>query len=69
MACDPGVDCGVLGGLEQTDLAGKDKESNWLSAPNEPFYMLMRMYMPDIEVLNGQYGIPGVVQGKCLIDP
>ena len=43
---------------------GKDKESNWLPAPKEPFYMLMRMYLPKIEVLNGQYEIPGVVNGK-----
>jgi hypothetical protein len=44
----------------QADSPGKDKESNWLPAPKEPFYMLLRMYLPDIEVLNGQYVIPGV---------
>ena len=26
----------------QADSPGKDKESNWLPAPKEPFYMLMR---------------------------
>ena len=31
-----------------------------------PFYLLLRMYLPDIEVLNGQYVIPGVVKTKCL---
>ena len=46
----------------QADSPGKDKDSNWLPAPNEPFYMLMRMYMPEIEILNGQYEIPGVVK-------
>ena len=30
----------------------------------EPFYMLFRMYQPDIEVLNGQYELPGVVRAK-----
>jgi hypothetical protein len=30
-------------------LPGKDKESNWLPAPKEPFYMLLRMYLPNIE--------------------
>ncbi len=45
----------------QADSPGKDKESNWLPAPKEPFYMLFRMYQPDIEVLNGQYELPGVV--------
>jgi hypothetical protein len=48
----------------QADSPGKDKESNWLPAPKEPFYMLMRMYLPDIEVLNGQYEIPGVKKAK-----
>ncbi|MCP4261572.1 MAG: DUF1254 domain-containing protein [Planctomycetes bacterium] len=44
----------------QADSPGKDKESNWLPAPKEPFYMLFRMYLPKIEALNGQYEIPGV---------
>jgi hypothetical protein len=48
----------------QADSPGKDKESNWLPAPKAGFYMLMRMYLPKIEVLNGQYEIPGVVKGK-----
>ena len=48
----------------QADSPGKDKGSNWLPAPKEPFYMLMRMYLPKIEVLNGQYEIPGVVKAK-----
>jgi hypothetical protein len=48
----------------QSDSPGKDKESNWLPAPKEPFYMLFRMYLPDIEVLNGQYEIPGVQKVK-----
>ena len=30
----------------------------------DPFYMLMRMYLPKIEVLNGQYEIPGVVKAR-----
>jgi hypothetical protein len=48
----------------QSNSPGKDKESNWLPAPKEPFYMLFRMYLPKIEVLNGQYELPGVVKGK-----
>jgi hypothetical protein len=44
----------------QADSPGKDKESNWLPAAEEPFYILFRMYLPDIEVLNGQYRLPGV---------
>ena len=48
----------------QADSPGNDKESNWLPAPKAGFYMLMRMYQPDIEVLNGQYVIPGVVKAN-----
>jgi hypothetical protein len=48
----------------QAEPPGKDKEANWLPAPKEPFYMLMRMYLPKIEVLNGQYEIPGVTPAK-----
>jgi len=48
----------------QADSPGKDKEPNWLPAPKAGFYMLMRMYLPKIEVLNGQYEIPGVVKTK-----
>ena len=48
----------------QADSPGKDKEANWLPAPKEPFYLLMRMYLPKIEVLNGQYEIPGVKPAK-----
>ena len=48
----------------QADSPGKDKEANWLPAPKEPFYLLMRMYLPEIEVLNGQYEIPGVKRAK-----
>ena len=48
----------------QFDSPGKDKESNWLPAPKEPFYMLFRMYLPNIEILNGQYELPGVVKSR-----
>jgi hypothetical protein len=44
----------------QAKSPGKDKESNWLPTPNAPFYMLFRMYLPEIEALNGQYELPGV---------
>jgi hypothetical protein len=48
----------------QSGSSGGDKESNWLPAPKQPFHMLLRMYLPDIEVLNGQYQIPAVEQAK-----
>jgi len=48
----------------QAKSPGKDKESNWLPTPDAPFYMLFRMYQPDIEALNGQYTLPGIVKAK-----
>jgi hypothetical protein len=33
----------------QKDSPGKDKESNWLPAPNGPIYMVMRLYWPKTE--------------------
>jgi hypothetical protein len=44
----------------QAESPGKEHEGNWLPTPKEPFYMLFRMYLPDIEILNGQYDLPGV---------
>ncbi len=35
----------------------KIKDMGSKPAPKEPFYMLLRMYLPKIEVLNGQYEI------------
>jgi hypothetical protein len=46
----------------QHSSPGPEKESNWLPAPNAPFYMLMRLYLPSMEILNGQYEIPPVVR-------
>jgi hypothetical protein len=33
----------------QKDSPGKDKESNWLPAPNGEIYMVMRLYWPKTE--------------------
>ena len=30
----------------QKDSPGKDKESNWLPAPDGPIYLVMRLYRP-----------------------
>jgi hypothetical protein len=38
----------------------KDKESNWLPAPAEIFYLIMRMYVPEEQVLNGTWTYPVV---------
>lgn len=46
----------------QAESPGKEHEGNWLPAPKQPFYMLFRMYLPDIEILNGQYQLPGITR-------
>lgn len=42
----------------QRESPGKDKESNWLPAPEGPFVMAMRLYWPKAEALNGQWKKP-----------
>jgi hypothetical protein len=36
--------------------------SNWLPAPKGDFYLILRMYQPSEEVLNGTYRLPQVEQ-------
>jgi hypothetical protein len=45
----------------QKDSPGKDKESNWLPAPNGPIYMVMRLYWPKQEALDGAWKPPPVL--------
>jgi hypothetical protein len=42
----------------QKNSPGRDKESNWLPAPNGPFYAVFRVYMPGDTVLNGTWKKP-----------
>ena len=48
----------------QKDSPGKDKESNWLPAPDGRFYMVMRLYWPKKEALDGKWGPPPVTLVK-----
>jgi hypothetical protein len=41
---------------------GKDKESNWLPAPNGTFSLYLRAYWSDKAILDGQWMPPAVVQ-------
>jgi hypothetical protein len=43
-----------------TTSPGKDKESNWLPAPNGPFSLFMRTYWPDQAILDGTWLPPKV---------
>ncbi|ODA29119.1 DUF1254 domain-containing protein [Planctopirus hydrillae] len=48
----------------QKDSPGKDKESNWLPAPDGPIYVAMRLYWPKEEALNGNWKPPALVPTK-----
>lgn len=45
----------------QHDSPGKALESNWLPAPNGPFWMAMRLYWPKPEALEGRWTQPAMV--------
>jgi hypothetical protein len=42
----------------QHDNPGKDKESNWLPSPEGSFNMVMRLYLPQPQALNGTWQLP-----------
>jgi hypothetical protein len=42
----------------QKDSPGTDQESNWLPAPDGPFYLIMRIYIPKPDTFNGQWQQP-----------
>jgi len=48
----------------QKESPGKDKESNWLPAPNGIFFLVLRIYLPKPEVLNGTWQAPPVQKAK-----
>jgi hypothetical protein len=54
----------------QKDSPGKDKESNWLPAPDGPIYLVMRLYWPKAEPPSilppgeGTWSPPAIVQAK-----
>jgi len=54
----------------QKDSPGKDKESNWLPAPNDEIYLVMRLYWPKTEAPSilpagaGSWQPPGIAQAK-----
>lgn len=46
----------------QKDSPGADKESNWLPAPDGPFYCILRLYIPRPETFTGQWKQPKLHQ-------
>jgi hypothetical protein len=37
--------------------------ANWLPAPEGPFYLCLRAYLPQLPLLNGVYALPGLQRG------
>lgn len=46
----------------QHDSPGKEKESNWLPSPEGSFYLVLRMYVPEEQILNGMWPYPTLQQ-------
>ena len=58
-----GLKYGADGSLEiyiQRKSPGKDREPNWLPAPNGPFNVTLRMYLPKASALDPLYAPPGI---------
>lgn len=48
----------------QKDSPGKELESNWLPAPEGPFYCVMRLYGPEDAALKGEWVNPPMVKAN-----
>ncbi len=46
----------------QNESPGKAKETNWLPAPKEGFFLMLRMYQPEERMYSGDYIVPPVVR-------
>jgi hypothetical protein len=55
---------GGLTFLIQNESPGDDKEANWLPAPKGPFSLMMRLYWPKAEALEGKWTAPPLVKVK-----
>jgi len=46
----------------QREPPSRDKETNWLPAPNGPFMMALRLYLPRPEAYNGKWTKPPLLR-------
>ena len=63
----PGVKTGKDGSLTLylgAKSPGKDKESNWLPAPEGPFWMVLRTYGPGDAIKKGTWKVPPISKAK-----
>lgn len=47
----------------QRDSPGKDKDSNWVPAPQDEFSLYIRSYWPKAEILEGRWTPPSITKG------
>lgn len=50
----------------QRESPGKDKEWNWLPAPEGPYNLTMRLYAPKADALTGKWNPPPVSKAQAL---
>ena len=50
----------------QNQRPGPDKESNWLPAPKGAFNLLLRLYAPKPDALNGKWNPPAVTRTEAV---
>jgi hypothetical protein len=71
--CCPGMKKNADGSLTlyiQKDSPGKAKEANWLPAPNDTIYLILRLYWPKdtspsvLPAGEGTWKPPGIVPSK-----
>jgi hypothetical protein len=48
----------------QSESPGANKESNWLPAPQGPFFTVLRLYWPKTEALDGTWKAPAMQRSK-----
>jgi hypothetical protein len=61
----PGLQTAAEGSITihfQAKSPGKDKESNWLPAPEGPFWLVLRTYGPGEAIQHGTWKVPPVKQ-------
>ncbi|HEX5001680.1 MAG TPA: DUF1214 domain-containing protein, partial [Bacteroidia bacterium] len=45
----------------QNESPGKEWEANWLPAPKGPFFLVLRIYWPKEDALNGTWKQPALI--------
>jgi len=46
------------------DSLGGERESNWLPAPDGPFYLVLRLYLPEQHALDGEWVAPALTRSQ-----